>query len=288
IVLALSVVFDLVLWKVLRLVLDENRTSSVSSNNPTLSFLKRFKGIKFTLDPKLAKVSKGLESPSLQVVDLKHVLIALTDLKELEELWVTSIWCRQDFAQEQDELSSCIGLDFKLHETMVGCTRDILRQRDCLDQFSEVSWVIRTFFVIEGERFTGMLLEYQDVISEFSSPSRWKELSKETRNRSSQVEMDLARRRSSQLLAWRRRKNEINAGAPFPYLQHQVQMSPQVLENPQDVGLDPRIEVHGMSIRFAPTEWCQIGEALHCYHRGTKWCFDSPRGKVGNNHRKYG
>ncbi|GKB91754.1 hypothetical protein Tco_0964026, partial [Tanacetum coccineum] len=42
------------------------RTSSVSSNNPVLSFLKRFNGIKFIHDPKSPKVSKGLESPSLQ------------------------------------------------------------------------------------------------------------------------------------------------------------------------------------------------------------------------------
>ncbi|GJW80057.1 hypothetical protein Tco_0144032 [Tanacetum coccineum] len=31
-----------------------------------------------------------------------------------------------------------------------------------------------------GERFTLMLLEHKDVISEFRSPSRWKKLSKET------------------------------------------------------------------------------------------------------------
>ncbi|GJZ47917.1 hypothetical protein Tco_0601749 [Tanacetum coccineum] len=42
------------------------RTSSVSSNNPILSFLKRFNGIKFIHKPKSPKVSKGLESPSLQ------------------------------------------------------------------------------------------------------------------------------------------------------------------------------------------------------------------------------
>ncbi|GJU83490.1 hypothetical protein Tco_1285855 [Tanacetum coccineum] len=44
-------------------------------------------------------------------------------------------------------------------------------------------------------------LEPKDVIAEFCGPSRWKELSKETSSKSSHVEMDHARRRSSQLLA---------------------------------------------------------------------------------------
>ncbi|GJX88669.1 hypothetical protein Tco_0340683 [Tanacetum coccineum] len=57
-------------------------------------------------------------------------------------------------------------------------------------------------------------------------------------------------------------------GVSFPYLQHQGQVSPLVLENPLDVGLDPRTEVHGMSIHFSPTEWCRIAEAPHCSHRG--------------------
>nr|GEX02926.1 hypothetical protein [Tanacetum cinerariifolium] len=39
-----------------------------------------------------------------------------------------------------------LDLIFELDETMVGCTRDILRQRDCLDQFSEVPWVILESF----------------------------------------------------------------------------------------------------------------------------------------------
>ncbi|GJW50564.1 hypothetical protein Tco_0091915 [Tanacetum coccineum] len=38
-----------------------------------------------------------------------------------------------------------------LNETTVGCTRDIVRQRDCLDRFSEVSWVIPALAVIESE-----------------------------------------------------------------------------------------------------------------------------------------
>nr|GEY54180.1 hypothetical protein [Tanacetum cinerariifolium] len=56
---------------------------------------------------------------------------------------------------------------------------DILRQSDCLDLLSEIPWVVPTFAVIEGERFSMMLLEHQDIIVEFCGPSR-KELSKET------------------------------------------------------------------------------------------------------------
>nr|GFA44497.1 hypothetical protein [Tanacetum cinerariifolium] len=58
---------------------------------------------------------------------------------------------------------------FELDEVAVGCTRDILRQIDCLDRLSEILWVVPTFVVVEGE----------DIIAEFCGPSRWKELSKE-------------------------------------------------------------------------------------------------------------
>nr|GEV21672.1 hypothetical protein [Tanacetum cinerariifolium] len=63
-----------------------------------------------------------------------------------------------------------LDLIFNLDEVAVRCTRDILRQRDCLDRLSEIPWVILTFVVIEGE----------DIVAKFCSPSRWKELSKET------------------------------------------------------------------------------------------------------------
>nr|GEU85964.1 hypothetical protein [Tanacetum cinerariifolium]GEV58002.1 hypothetical protein [Tanacetum cinerariifolium] len=72
-------------------------------------------------------------------------------------------WSKMSFHQELD-------LIFKLDETTVECTRDILRQIDCLDRFSEIPWVVSTFVVIEGE----------DIIAEFYGPFRWKELSKET------------------------------------------------------------------------------------------------------------
>ncbi|GKB81719.1 hypothetical protein Tco_0948614 [Tanacetum coccineum] len=64
-----------------------------------------------------------------------------------------------------------------------------------------------------GERFTLVLLEHQDVIAKFRSPSRWKELSKET---------------ISEILP--------------------SQVSQQDLSNPYGVDLDPQTEVRGMSI----------------------------------------
>nr|GEW73266.1 Gag-Pol polyprotein [Tanacetum cinerariifolium] len=48
-------------------------------------------------------------------------------------------------------LHQALDLIFELDETTVGCTRDILRQRDCLDQLSEVPLVVPTFVVIKGE-----------------------------------------------------------------------------------------------------------------------------------------
>ena len=44
-----------------------------------------------------------------------------------------------------------LDLIFELDEATVGCTRDILRQRDCLERFGEIPWVIPTFVFIEGE-----------------------------------------------------------------------------------------------------------------------------------------
>ncbi|GKF61219.1 hypothetical protein Tco_0181273, partial [Tanacetum coccineum] len=73
-----------------------------------------------------------------------------------------------------------LDLIFELDEMAVGCTWDILRQSDCLDRLSEIPWVVPTFIVIEGEIFSMMLLEHQDIIAVFCGPSQWKELSKET------------------------------------------------------------------------------------------------------------
>nr|GEW62515.1 zinc finger, CCHC-type [Tanacetum cinerariifolium] len=44
-----------------------------------------------------------------------------------------------------------LNLILELDKAAVGCTQDILRQRDCLDQLSEVPWVVLTFVVTEGE-----------------------------------------------------------------------------------------------------------------------------------------
>nr|GEZ12233.1 hypothetical protein [Tanacetum cinerariifolium] len=63
-----------------------------------------------------------------------------------------------------------LNLILKLDEAAIGCTRDILRQRDFLDRLSEIPWVVPTFVVIKGE----------DIVVKFCNPSRWKELSKET------------------------------------------------------------------------------------------------------------
>ncbi|GJZ41167.1 dihydrolipoyllysine-residue acetyltransferase component 4 of pyruvate dehydrogenase complex, chloroplastic-like protein [Tanacetum coccineum] len=75
------------------------RTFLVSSNNQILNFLKRYNGIKFTHDPKSAKVSKGSKSHSLQ---------AFTELKGLEELWGSSIGFKRFWGfnapQKDDEI----------------------------------------------------------------------------------------------------------------------------------------------------------------------------------------
>ncbi|GKE57712.1 hypothetical protein Tco_1496897 [Tanacetum coccineum] len=44
-----------------------------------------------------------------------------------------------------------LNLILELDEAAVGCTKDILRQRDCRDWLSEIPWVVPTFVVIKGE-----------------------------------------------------------------------------------------------------------------------------------------
>ncbi|GJV76876.1 hypothetical protein Tco_1508460 [Tanacetum coccineum] len=118
---------------------------------------------------------------------------------------------------EQCELPSSVGLDFQDQRDEVGCTRYILRQGDCLNQFCEVSWVNPNFVVIAGDvlndflrffdtlimklatssvvnfilnRVRDMIIENLDFelkidamirdFLEFSNSSRWEKLSKET------------------------------------------------------------------------------------------------------------
>nr|GEW45730.1 hypothetical protein [Tanacetum cinerariifolium] len=89
-----------------------------------------------------------------------------------------SIECRRDYYKSHMKKLS---RDFlKLDETMDECTRDILRKRDFFDRFREVSWVIPTFVVIEGENLD-LEPKIDAMMRDFlESPSRRKELSKET------------------------------------------------------------------------------------------------------------
>nr|GEZ52198.1 hypothetical protein [Tanacetum cinerariifolium] len=115
---------------------------------------------------------------------------------------------------EQDELPSSVVLDFRVQRDDSRMHSGHLEARDCLDRLSEltidrlidgsscdgidmviedldlepkVDAMMRDFLeqVLETspcfrERISLMLLEHKDIISEFCSPSRWKELSEET------------------------------------------------------------------------------------------------------------
>ncbi|GJY77389.1 hypothetical protein Tco_0482505 [Tanacetum coccineum] len=48
-------------------------------------------------------------------------------------------------------LHQALDLILELDQKTIRCTRDILRQRDGVDRFSEVPWVVPTFAVIKGE-----------------------------------------------------------------------------------------------------------------------------------------
>nr|GEU46672.1 DNA-directed DNA polymerase [Tanacetum cinerariifolium] len=112
----------------------------------------------------------GFEDPDY-LDKVYKVVKALYGLHQAPRAWLRQ--SKMSFRQALD-------LIFKLDEAVVRCTRDILRQRNCLDQLSEILWVVTTFIVIEGE----------DIVAKFCSPSRWKELSKEMSSMISHVVMD--------------------------------------------------------------------------------------------------
>nr|GEV56761.1 hypothetical protein [Tanacetum cinerariifolium] len=101
-----------------------------------------------------------------------------------------------------------LDLMFELDEAAIGCTRDILRQRDYLDRLREIYWVIPIFIIIEGEVLSDMVIKDLDLEPKVDAMMRdflkvllgGKKFTRK-RVRSSYVEMDPARRRSNQLLA---------------------------------------------------------------------------------------
>ncbi|GKF55515.1 hypothetical protein Tco_0165855 [Tanacetum coccineum] len=98
------------------------------------------------------------------------------------------------------------------------------------------------------KRLSLMLLEHKDVIAEFCSPSRWKELSKET---SSAVHSLLSPVRSSESTGLRKS------------LRCWFGSSDRSLWNEHP---------------FAPTGWYWIEKEPHCSLRGVQWCSYSLRG----------
>ncbi|GJV30679.1 hypothetical protein Tco_1387127 [Tanacetum coccineum] len=79
---------------------------------------------------------------------LGYIVIALIELSRMKKIFFhlnMLLRSKMSFHQALDFI-------FELDETTVGCTRDIVRQRDCLDRLCEVPWIVPTFVVIEGER----------------------------------------------------------------------------------------------------------------------------------------
>nr|GEZ88234.1 hypothetical protein [Tanacetum cinerariifolium] len=74
----------------------------------------------------------------------------------------TDLACRSVFVylsrlrQSKMSFHQALDLIFELDEAEVRYTRDILRQRDCLDRLTEIPWVVLTFVVIEGESCDGI------------------------------------------------------------------------------------------------------------------------------------
>ncbi|GJT15315.1 hypothetical protein Tco_0874021 [Tanacetum coccineum] len=104
-----------------------------------------------------------------------------------------------------------------------------------------------------------MLLEHQDVISKFRSPSWWKELSKDM---------------GSEILPGR----DGSCGKTFKPITSLIAKGKFEI----NVERSPWNE-----LRFAPTGWCRIVKAPYCSHRGVQWCYGSPCGLVWNNLLRY-
>nr|GEW69796.1 hypothetical protein [Tanacetum cinerariifolium] len=81
------------------------------------------------------------------LASLEHVLIALIEVEGCDEHWRSTVGLRQSKMKFHQALDLILELD----EVVVGRTRDILSQRDCLDRFRKIPWVVPTFAVIEGE-----------------------------------------------------------------------------------------------------------------------------------------
>nr|GEX80477.1 retrovirus-related Pol polyprotein from transposon TNT 1-94 [Tanacetum cinerariifolium] len=202
-------------------------------------------------------------------VALKQVLIALTELKGRDELWGSSIRhssgtnhlienglkvnhlppalsVREGNRPKLSWYFPCkVECRTEQHKSyMKKSTQYIVRQRDCLDWFSEGSWVISTLVVIESEIFYEFPRFFDSFVTKLTT---------------------------SQMID----------GLPCGEIDMVI----------KDLDLEPKInaimrdflKVRGMHICFAPTGWCRTAEAPHCSHRGAQWCFNSPRGLVGNN-----
>nr|GEV05932.1 hypothetical protein [Tanacetum cinerariifolium] len=121
----------------------------------------------FTLNTDLV-----IPSPST-ILDFLQSIMALTDWKSFmdlplskNELTKLKRWFGSNVSFHQ-----VLDLIFKLNETTVECTQDILRQRDFLDRFCEVSWVIPTFVVMDGEVLKDLLRFFGTLITKFATSS---------------------------------------------------------------------------------------------------------------------
>nr|GEZ02806.1 DNA helicase [Tanacetum cinerariifolium] len=136
----------------------------------------------------LAKVSKGMESSSLQrlriVVEgtIRGRIICYKTIRWVwkivlrilrlppPKVWVTSprwvisvtkiVLLRSNVSFQQ-----AFDLIFELDETTIGCIHDILRQRDCLDRFCKVSWS----FQLCCNRGRGNILNHVQTFTTFDA-----------------------------------------------------------------------------------------------------------------------
>nr|GEV61947.1 putative reverse transcriptase domain-containing protein [Tanacetum cinerariifolium] len=140
------------------------------------------------IDDKLNFIKEPVEIMDQEFKRLKQSRISIVKIHQNSRRGPEFTWEHEDQMKKKLHRSKmsfhqALNLILKLDEATVRCTWDILRQRDCLDWLSEISW-LATCRLVNGSSCDGidmviedLNLEPKDIVVKFYGPSWSKELS---------------------------------------------------------------------------------------------------------------
>ncbi|GJS09311.1 hypothetical protein Tco_0366107 [Tanacetum coccineum] len=207
---------------------------------PALLVMSKFSRICFSFEFKLDNGFVGLKFVMILIEDLWKFNVE-ADVVMRRLLWLCRVCHLPSTFRSKMSFQQALDLIFKLDDITAGCTQDILRQRDRLDRFSEVPCVILALMVVKSEvlnvfpRFFGVL------VAEFATGGA--------------VNLILTMKRDL-IIKDLDLEPKIDAT-----MRDFLEMSLRSVVVLPDVGLDTRTEVHGKSIRFAPSDG--VGSQRH-------------------------